>query len=168
MVQAILLVPEEGDPHGLLGDSKSAAWRCGARPPTAGLQRTRRLVHEGNEYADPTMPCETCVACGEVWPCDTPGKVEREASERWIAGYSFRPALVLAYQGEVVVEGCFKIEGLLFQLGCDECPSWRLLFNRSERVLVEVRPAAFHLLARMVSDLGRIVLLNEAGEEIER
>ena len=36
-IKAVLLIPEEGDPHKLLGDSESAAWKCGARPPVVGL-----------------------------------------------------------------------------------------------------------------------------------
>jgi len=33
-IKHILLEPAEGDPHKLLGDPNSAAWKCGARPPT--------------------------------------------------------------------------------------------------------------------------------------
>ena len=34
-IHAILLIPAAGDPHGLLGDPESVAWKCGARPPMA-------------------------------------------------------------------------------------------------------------------------------------
>lgn len=35
----ILFLPAEGDPHKLLGDEKSVAWRCGWRPPVAWNKR---------------------------------------------------------------------------------------------------------------------------------
>ena len=41
MIKSILLKPEEGDPHELLGDPESKAWDCGARPPRAHLWRDR-------------------------------------------------------------------------------------------------------------------------------
>ena len=42
-VASVLLVPSEGDPHKLLGDPESAAWKLGARPPMAWLEETENL-----------------------------------------------------------------------------------------------------------------------------
>ena len=102
-VHAVLLVPEKGDPHGLLAHGP-----CGARPPLAIRWTYPRVVHEGNGYADPTIPCEVCKACGQQWPCDTPGRVESEGHVRWKPcnrHSTVAHALVLAWGGETVPEG---------------------------------------------------------------
>lgn len=99
----VLLVPESGDPHGLLADGP-----CGARPPMVVRRTYPRVVHEGNRYADPTFPGEKCVACGQPWPCDTPGRVESEGHVRWVPANRHTArgdALVLAWGGKPVPEG---------------------------------------------------------------
>ena len=102
-VHAVLLVPEKGDPHELL------AWGpCGARPPMAVRRTYPRVVHESNEWGDPTYNGEKCEACGQPWPCDTPGKVESEGHVRWQPGNrhtTVPDALVLAWGGKPVAEG---------------------------------------------------------------
>lgn len=102
-VHAVLLVPAESNSHGLLREGP-----CGARPPLAFRRTYPRVVHEGNGYADPTIPCEVCKACGQQWPCDTPGKVESEGHVRWRPcnrHSTVADALVLAWGGKPVPEG---------------------------------------------------------------
>ena len=101
----VLLVPAEGDPLGLLAEGP-----CGARPPTVGLRTRDEVRHQSNEWADPTVPCEICTACGQVWPCDTPGVVARPAERHWIAAYvGHHRALVLAWDRAVVKEGVDRL-----------------------------------------------------------
>jgi hypothetical protein len=110
-IKAVLLVPPMGDPLGLL-----AAGPCGACPPTAWIRTYPRVVHEGNRFADPTIPCEICRACGQQWPCDTPGKVEYERFVRWNPGDSnawslqVANALVLAWDGKPAREGMDRLD----------------------------------------------------------
>jgi hypothetical protein len=107
-IKHILLVPAEGDPHGLLKEGP-----CGARPPMARKFGLPRLMHTSNEFADPTYNGEKCVACGQPWPCDTPGEVEQVADEKWVPwphAVSSPCALVLAWDGEPVAEAQPYIE----------------------------------------------------------
>ena len=102
-VKAVLLVPEEGDPHELLREGP-----CGARPPLAIRWTYPRVVLEGNRFADPTLPGEVCEACGQQWPCDTPGKVESEGHVRLKPcnrHSTVAHALVLRWGGKPVAEG---------------------------------------------------------------
>ena len=106
-IQAILLVPGKGDPLGLLADGV-----CGSRPPMAVRRTYPRVVHEGNGFADPTVPCEMCKACDQPWPCDTPGKVESEGHVRWKPASRYTTvfdALVLAWDGKPVSEGIDRL-----------------------------------------------------------
>jgi len=106
-VHAVLLVPEKGDPHELL-----AYGPCGARPPVAVRRTYPRVVHESNEWGDPTYNGEKCEACGQPWPCDTPGKVESEGHVRWQPGNrhtTVPDALVLAWGGKPVPEGVERL-----------------------------------------------------------
>ncbi|NDC89397.1 MAG: hypothetical protein EB075_11455 [Bacteroidetes bacterium] len=106
-VHAVLLVPEQGDPHGLLADGP-----CGARPPMAIRRTYPRVVHESNEWGDPTYNGEKCEACGQSWPCETPGKVESEGHVRWQPGNrhtTVPDALVLAWGGKAVPEGMDRL-----------------------------------------------------------
>lgn len=102
-VHAVLLVPEKGDPHELL------AWGpCGARPPMAVRRTYPRVVHESNEWGDPTYNGEKCVACDQPWPCETPGKVESEGHVRWQPGNrhtTVADTLVLAWVGSLYRRG---------------------------------------------------------------
>lgn len=118
-IRAILIVPERGDPHKLLGAPKSIAWKCGARPPTA--VRVDASAHTETKTAGcfeacvNDTPCPdvcaeegipVCDWCGEAWPCANAGEVERP--HYWVAERpryhpEKRPrALVLAWDGEVV------------------------------------------------------------------
>jgi hypothetical protein len=101
-IRHILLVPAEGDPHLLLKEGS-----CGARPPKARRLIQPRLMHASNGFADPTYNGEKCVACGQPWPCDTPGEVEQVADAKWVPwphAVSSPCALVLAWDGEPVAE----------------------------------------------------------------
>ena len=101
-IHAVLLIPAEGDPRGLLHEGP-----CGARPPRAVQRTDSRVVHE-ESWDDTTCPCALCSACGQPWPCEAPGRVEREEDVRWVAANrSPLPptALVLAWEGRVVTEG---------------------------------------------------------------
>lgn len=76
MIDSILLVPADGDPHGLLADGV-----CGAKVP---------IMHR-------------------VWG------PRRDPIPRWLDGAKSSPilanaeALVLAYQGKPVAEGCYRV-----------------------------------------------------------
>ena len=108
-IRGIILVPAQGDPHELL------AWGpCGARPPVAVRRTYPRVVHESNEWGDPTYNEEKCVACDQPWPCETPGKVESEGHVRWQPGNrhtTVPDALVLAWGGEPVFQGYSLLDG---------------------------------------------------------
>lgn len=90
-VCAVLLVPAEGDPLGLLREGP-----CGARPPIAehvaedmhgkGCKRTREW------FAPPQRTCCSMAGLSMLAP--------------------HRRALVLAWDGEVVPEGCFRASRL--------------------------------------------------------
>ncbi len=85
-IHAVLLAPAEGDPHGLLGDPESVAWKCGARPPVV------RWCEVGpNEWA---------------WLPEDDAHCERDAD--LVEGE--RRALGLGWEGEVVREGCWRVE----------------------------------------------------------
>lgn len=83
MIAAILLIPEEGDPLGLLREGP-----CGARPPMAWYcddYQAWEQWHRGMDHAEPA-----------AWAA----MVERA-----------RCALILAWDGEPVGAGCFAADG---------------------------------------------------------
>lgn len=73
MIDSILLVPADGDPHGLLADGV-----CGARVPWAYHEHVAGGVHQ--------------------WTMATARSIRQP-----------RAALVLAYQGKPVAEGCYRV-----------------------------------------------------------
>ena len=77
-IHAVLLVPAEGDPHGLLADGP-----CGARPPV--VYRSRGC---GVGHSDSWQPHDEFVRRGECYMCDYPDE-----------------ALVLFWDGKLVPEG---------------------------------------------------------------
>lgn len=83
MIDTILLVPADGDPHGLLADGA-----CGARPPALTGYACNDATH------------------GRWWPenaeREAPVCPECSARKRWCDV----TALVLAYRGKPVAEGC--------------------------------------------------------------
>ena len=81
-VQAVLLIPAAGDPHGLLREGP-----CGARPP---------MVYEGWE-GDPLR---------SWW---TTASATANASARFYPSRAHRRALVLAWDGEPVAEGLGRL-----------------------------------------------------------
>ena len=152
--QGILLVPPSGDPHELL------AWGpCGARPPVAVRRTYPRVVHESNEWGDPTYNGEKCVACDQPWPCETPGKVESEGHVRWQPGNrhtTVPDALVLAWGGKPVAEGTYW---LYYRMGFDAELEESLI---SVADLLFGRSADVYWLRR----IGTIVLLDAEGREV--
>lgn len=86
-VYAVLLVPAKGDPHNLLGDPSSTAWKCGARPPVA-----RQCFICRNWYLTPT-PCHPA---GSEYEADRRRKAEPQA-------------LVLAWGEQPVLEGMDRL-----------------------------------------------------------
>ena len=116
-IRAILLVPEEGDPHGLLREGP-----CGARPP-------------------------------RLWP----DAVERGKWGDWgSATHTATCALVLAYDGKVVQEGCWRLRG-----------HQSLYWETDERCRRRLEGDTFaaHLFD---PKLGRLVQLDAEGREVPR
>jgi len=125
-VHAVLLIPEDGDPHGLLHEGP-----CGARPPRA-------------------------------WCCDWETDDEGEtwaAKPRWLPARSYtsaaRHALVLAWDGEPVAEGCLRAG-----IGCAFEP--RSTVDIWIHDLLVGSPAD----VRMWDALGTLVLLDAEGQEV--
>ena len=90
MIAAILLIPTEGDPHGLLREGP-----CGARPPVV-----QRVEHRHQSTED----VRGCIECDGAWPCAFAG--ELAGAPYWShhgSGWPTR-ALVLAWDGEPVAE----------------------------------------------------------------
>ena len=81
-VHAVLLVPEPGDPHGLLKEGP-----CGARPPTVEVHESR-CECPTHRWAGSFRRCSVChIASGQ--------RIGR--------------ALVLAWDGKPVAEGLFRL-----------------------------------------------------------
>lgn len=137
--KAVLLVPFEGDPHGLLAEGP-----CDARPPV--VYRSRGC---GVGHPDTWQPHDEFVRRGECYMCECPEE-----------------ALVLAWDGEPVWQGAVWAECVLAALDCDETPSWRLLVNRVARVLRPGGTRLSKMLRRLVGDLGTLVLLDAEGREV--
>ena len=158
-IKHILLEPEEGDPHGLLKEGS-----CGSRPPMARKFGLPRLMHTSNEFADPTYNGEKCVACGQPWPCDTPGEVEQVADEKWVPwphAVSSPCALVLAWDGEPVAEGIFSVWYQQDDTGTEVLGSW--LYDG--RTMAELA-RSIAMRRRDGRALGTLVLLDAEGREV--
>jgi hypothetical protein len=154
-VHAVLLVPEKGDPHGLL-----AYGPCGARPPMAVRRTYPRVVHESNEWGDPTYNGEKCVACDQPWPCETPGKVESEGHVRWQPGNphtTVADALVLAWDGEPVWQGTEVVQRA--------APAWLEPGDVEDIVGAHLRGVR-SVVPVLLSRLGTFVLLDAEGREV--
>ena len=107
-IHAVLLIPEEGDPMGLLADGV-----CGARPPTTEHGNRPLLDHLDKE----DHLCSGCNTwCGYAGHPSTGGMGSYDCGDRDCGGgatvrlttyrYGDKPrALVLAWGGEVVPEG---------------------------------------------------------------
>ncbi len=104
---AVLLVPEEGDPRGLLKSSG-----CMHRPPSAWCYGP--WLHEVTTMGSMDINDTTayCSYCSERWPCSDAG--QEDGGRRWvhggIPGWPDKPgeALVLAWDGEANGHGCFQ------------------------------------------------------------
>ncbi len=120
-VAAVLLVPAEGDPHGLLREGP-----CEARPPRAeGFLRCKR---HGGGWVRANLDTDRGVA-----------KCER---------CRYAPALVLAWEDEVVVEGCFRLD-----------PDGWLGLTLNLRMVLTGR-------STMQCNRGTLVLLDAEGREV--
>lgn len=124
-IKAILLIPTEGDPHGLLAEGP-----CGARPPRAisghlcGYEEHRAWKSpEDYEYHS------DCYMC------------------------SGKAALVLAWGGNPVREGCYRVAH-----ANDVTPS---AVPSVIKCALEGDP-----ILRSIAELGTIVLLDAEGKEI--
>ena len=164
-VHAVLLVPEKGDPHELLREGP-----CGARPPMAVRRTYPRVVHESNEWGDPTYNGEKCEACGQPWPCETPGKVESEGHVRWQPGNrhtTVADALVLAWGGKPVREGCDRADWADVWKSAPHYPdrdTWATVYA------IMGHPDDTHVtvddLRRLCSESGTLVLIDADGKEV--
>lgn len=173
-IAAVLLIPAEGDPHGLL-----AFGLGGSAPPTAHSGVTPARVHEecldcdsGDHYHERDDNDEDdygwhthCDECGERWPCPKAGKVESPRVERWALiptlkvhehYFVLRPkALVLAWDGEPVAEGLDRAARCLARHhtgGSNVAPALDIVHE--------------HLFYEACRVLGTIVLLDANGKEI--
>lgn len=86
-ITAVLLIPKEGDPHKILGDADSVAWKCGARPPTA------------QEYTDGLL------TWWQFGPHDRHAENRRMRETQRAALRTGRSGLVLVGDGEEVLVG---------------------------------------------------------------
>jgi hypothetical protein len=136
-IKAILLVPEEGDPHGLLREGP-----CGAMPP---MMYEAWYAREGG----------TRQPLVRFW---TTSEAVANSSRAVCGRQPHAKALVLAYQGKVVVEAMDRL-GRAY-MASDGRHSMYTLTTFTMADAEGVRDWS--------GELGRIVLLNEAGEEIER
>ncbi len=134
-IERILLIPAEGDPHGLLKEGP-----CGARPPTAWFARCKGVL----------VPAPHAAArrCGH---CDRP---LAECQQR---------ALVLAWDGKPVPEGCFRADTtewhlfveLITSILAGELRAWSDMPKTNVDALADLVPGALVLLdadGREVSD----------------
>jgi len=145
-VHAVLLVPEPGGPHGLLKEGP-----CGARPPLALRRTYPRVVHE-ESWEDTTCPVARCAACGQPWPCDTPGRVESEGHVRWKPcnrHSTVAHALVLRWGGKPVAEGMDRAARMHPEYTGAAWASSRALGREMERL-----------------GYGTLVLLDAEGREV--
>lgn len=102
-IQAVLLIPAEGDPHGLLREGL-----CGARPPIA----------------------QRCRACGSEWhPAETCGRDEcldvavGHAIGTDLFRHEPKEALVIVWDGKPVPEGLHRMFCALRGAGHDWPPN---------------------------------------------
>ena len=165
-IKAILLVPVKGDPHGLLKGGP-----CGARPPAAIRRTYPRVVHESNEWGDPTYNGEKCEECGQPWPCATPGKVESEGHVRWKPcnrHSTVADALVLAWHGKPVREGCDRADWA--GVGSPEPyhsvrDTWATVYPLMDHP--EDTDVTVDDLRSLYAELGTLVLLDADGKGIK-
>ena len=158
-IKAILLVPAEGDPHGLLSDGV-----CGSRPPTAYIGgkpvlrcrkcRTEFVGDEGKSYPNGVL-CPECRGSLRG--------VCRPTGER----IGSKKALVLAWDGKPVREGCDRADWADVWKSEPHYPNrdtWATVYALMDH------PEDTHVtvddLRRLCSELGTIVLLDAEGKEI--
>lgn len=139
MIRAVLLVPTEGDPRGLLEGGP-----CGAQPPIA------------QEYAD---------GLRSWWQSgDHDRHAEHWRSRATRAALTYRTgrrALVLAWDGEPVAEGCFRADTtewylfveLITSIMAGELRAWSEMPKTNVGALADLVP-------------GTLVLLDAEGQEV--
>ena len=148
-IHAVLLVPEESDPLGLLADGV-----CGARPPHAAeLQCFDGHHRRWTAAGSPDFP-----PCGCTYSVDEFDNEMRGTNLIAFQPLKARVALVLAWGGEVHHHGCMhacpvKEDGFAFMDAIDAV----------EKLLRVPKPHAAWLPPEL---RGTIVLLNENGHEV--
>lgn len=146
-ISAILLIPADGDAHGLLRDGP-----CGARPPTirhpsAGASQCSRCRGSGILAVDEYV-AGSCPECEH--------------------GVLYSRALVLAWDGDIVPDGCDRADwcrasarGSAHTPGRDTAYLVLGVLGRTMRLRDHTS-----VLADFVADLGTIVLLDADGREV--
>jgi hypothetical protein len=156
-IKAILLVPVEGDPHGLLKEGP-----CGARPPTA-------YVGGESVLRCPRCRAEFAGAEGKSYPhgvlcsvCKGPVMGVCYPTGECIGG---KQALVLAWDGKPVREGCDRADWGDVWKSAPHYPdrdTWATVFALMDH------PEDTHVtvddLRRLCRESGTIVLLDAEGE----
>lgn len=154
-ISAILLIPADGDAHGLLRDGP-----CGARPPT--------VMHPNLQAWDECAP--NFAHCPAGSPCSGLNGRERDKCIDIGAcrGHGPRRALVLAWDGDIVPDGCDRADwcrasarGSAHTPGRDTAYLVLGVLGRTMRLRDHTS-----VLADFVADLGTIVLLDADGREV--
>lgn len=151
MIVAVLVVPVDGDPAGLVADGV-----CGSTPPTAW--RT-----------DPTDPgpgfAVSSTSGGRIGWSDptrvTPPRM-RAGGHGDMYVYRIERALVLAWAGEVVPAGVFRLWYAVDDVLADRLSD--ALYEKLD-VLTE-EASAWCRIGRNGAPVGRIVLLDADGREV--
>jgi len=149
-IAAVLLVPTDDDPHGLLAQGP-----CGARPPNA-----ERIVHAKGEVNSREGGTYTgCTGCKELWPCSKSGTTQ------WVKGNDLwlndRDALVLAWEGKPVVEGLTRATMALAEFVSNDEKMILVWHGATMDDVMHMRSAC------LAEGLGTLVLLDVDGREVE-
>ena len=145
-VHAVLLVPEDGDPLGLLADGP-----CGARPPMVWL--VKWWTWEGYDQVQRT-----------AWMTESRFDM---MDEETLAGSASR-ALVIAWDGEPVAEGADRLARMPgMESKAANAEGWPDGTIRAPAWLTHGDGLAYlaHWLPSMAAHLGTIILLDEHGRE---
>lgn len=168
---ALLLVPTDGDPHGLLAEGP-----CGARPPMAFRvmdQCHTQVEHYpcDEEWGCPEdcdhQPVSRCDWCGEPWPCPEAGAVAKPGHWRSVSWPTGRAA---SFKGESLV---LAWDGVVFPAGWHRAAEvaggsvghiyWSAMGVSGASVAFFEQAAE-----QLAADLGaRLVRLDAEGQELE-
>lgn len=97
-IHYVFLIPCDPDPHKLLGDPESVAWKCGARPPVFWCQHCS--AHGAGPWSMSKLACHECVRMTA-----SPGPLRPSLS------FTQRDegVLALAVGDEPLIQGCFPV-----------------------------------------------------------